>query len=84
MCPARFRVDHRFAIPVIRSNNHSAPDLIDRGHNPRQSLIYGFARLNRGPQITRMTNHIGVGKIGNNQIISGANCLNKCIGHFAR
>ena len=63
------RINHSFAIAMIGSDHQSPARCLNRISNATQTLIHRLDSFDRSSQHTRMTHHIGIGKVEHDQII---------------
>ena len=57
------RVQHQFGIPMVCRDRQDAPLLADLSIDSSQAGIHGFHRLDGGGHVSRVSHHVGVGKI---------------------
>ncbi|MNX91740.1 hypothetical protein D3C86_1238450 [compost metagenome] len=81
---AGHRVDHGFAIAVVGNDKHRATHFFERGNDRTKSAIHGFAGLDCGLQIAGMADHVRVGVIGNDKIVTLADRLDEFLRHLGR
>ena len=77
-----FRIDHDIAVAMIGSDNHRASDSLQCFNRTSKALIDGFAGGNRCVQIARVSYHIRVGIVHDDQVVPILDGLHKSIGDF--
>ena len=56
---------------MVRCDEAFAVELEKLPHDATNTFIHGFDRLDSGPDDSSMPNHVGIGKVENDQIVIG-------------
>src|SRR5665647_739023 len=66
---ASLRIDHHLTVAVIRGDEQACARGLRRRNDARETAIYSFHRFQDGGDRARMTDHVGVGVVAEDEIV---------------